>query len=397
MPNAKGLGVTATPIRADGKGLGRHAHGVMDTIVEGPSMRWLIDNGFLSDYRIFAPPSDLDIESIPVSESTGDYKPVPMKNAVKESHLVGDVVEHYLRLANGKRGITFATDVETATEIAAQYNRAGVPAEVVSAKTPDAIRLEVMRRFKAGQLKQLVNVDLFGEGVDVPAIEVVSMARPTQSYGLYVQQFGRGLRPLAGKTHALIIDHVSNVVRHGLPDMEREWSLEARGSKPKAKNPEEDIPLRYCVVCTQPYERTLKVCPHCGHSHKPEGRSKPEYVDGDLTELSPEILAEMRKAIAKTDESAAAVAERMRHTGMSDIAIRGATKKITAKQQAQRALRESISWWAGVQRHKGRSDSESYRLFYFCFGMDVMTAQTLGRNDALELAARVNNSISEEL
>jgi len=140
MPNARGLGVTATPIRADGKGLGRHADGVMDTLVEGPSMRWLIDNGYLTDYRIFAPPSDLDLSNVNVSQATGDYNPVKLKTAVQESHLVGDVVAHYLRLAPGKQGITFATDVETATQISAQFNQAGVRAEVVSAKTPDKLR-----------------------------------------------------------------------------------------------------------------------------------------------------------------------------------------------------------------------------------------------------------------
>jgi len=240
-----------------------------------------------------------------------------------------------------------------------------------------------------------VNVDLFGEGVDVPAIEVVSMARPTQSYGLYVQQFGRGLRIMEGKEEALIIDHASNVVRHGLPDMERDWSLDSRGSSPRAKNPEDEIPLRYCVNCTQPYERTLKFCPHCGHYNEPAGRNKPEYVDGDLTELTPETLAEMRGEIDRTNESPFAVGDRMRFAGAPEAAIRGAMKNIGNKQQAQAALRESISWWAGIQRHRGRTDSESYRLFYFCFGIDVMSAQALGRPDAIKLATRINNLIGE--
>lgn len=393
MPNARGLGVTATPIRADGKGLGRHADGIMDTLIEGPSMRWLIDNGYLTEYRVFAPPSDLDLTDVTVSQATGDYNPKKLKNAVQESHLVGDVVSHYLRLAAGKQGITFATDVETATEISVQFNQAGVPAEVVSAKTPERVRGHVMGRFKAGELKQLVNVDLFGEGVDVPAIEVVSMARPTKSYGLYVQQFGRGLRLMEGKTHALIIDHASNVVRHGLPDMEREWSLDARGSSPRGKNPEDDIPLRYCVACTQPYERIYNKCPWCGHLHEPAGRSKPEYVDGDLTELTPEILAEMRGDVGKVDESAADVGERMRFAGAPLAAVNGAMKNILNKQEAQAALRKSISWWAGIQRHRGRTDSESYKMFYFCFGVDVLSCQTFGRSDAIKLATRINTFI----
>jgi len=299
FPNARLLGVTATPSRADGMGLGRHADGVFDHMIEGPSMRELIDRGYLTDYRIFAPPSDLDLTDVTISDKTGEYNSKKLKKAVQQSHLVGDVVEHYLRIAPGKQGVTFATDVETATEIAAKFNAAGVPAEVVSAKTPDAIRNEVIRRFRDGQLKQLVNVDLFGEGFDLPAIEVVSMARPTQSYGLYVQQFGRALRLMDGKLVAIIIDHAGNVIRHGLPDRERIWSLDARERRPKLKDPDDEIPLRYCPSCTQPYERILVACPYCGHHPVPVGRDKPEYVDGDLAEMSPELLAEMRGEIAR--------------------------------------------------------------------------------------------------
>jgi superfamily II DNA or RNA helicase len=391
MPNAFGLAPTATPIRADGKGLGRHADGLMDRIVEGPSMRWLIDNGYLTDYRIFAPPSDLNLESVDVSKVTGDYNPNKLKKAVQESHLVGDVVEHYLRIAPDKLGVTFATDVETATEIANKFNQRGVPAEVVSAKTPDHIRAQVIRRFRNRELMQLVNVDLFGEGFDLPAIEVVSMARPTQSYSLYAQQFGRALRIMEGKDVAIIIDHAGNVVRHGLPDSEREWSLDRRGSKPRAKKPDDEIPLRYCPECTQPYQRTKTECPYCGHHPVPADRSRPEYVDGDLFELSPTVLAEMRAAVAKASETPEQTANRMRYAGAPEAAVRSMLKKSGAARDARAALKESIAWWAGAQNALGRSDAESYRLFYHLFGMDVLTAQTLGSADTLELADKINH------
>jgi superfamily II DNA or RNA helicase len=164
FPNAKGLGVTANTIRADGKGLGRHADGLMDVIVEGPGMRDLINQGFLTDYRIYSPPSDLDMSGVSVGKD-GEYNQKETRLRIKKSHIIGDVVKHYLRLANGKLGITFARDVETATEIAAEYNAAGVPAEVVSAKTPDKTRAEILRRFRNRNLLQLVNVDLFGGGL----------------------------------------------------------------------------------------------------------------------------------------------------------------------------------------------------------------------------------------
>jgi superfamily II DNA or RNA helicase len=207
FPNAYGLGVTATPTRADGKGLGAHAEGLMQELIVGPTMRELINRGYLTEYRVFAPPSDIDLSAVPVTDS-GDYSPVKLRGARRRSHITGDVVQHYLRIAPGKLGVTFDTDIESATETAQAYRDAGVPAEVVTSKTPDHVRSSILRRFERREILELVNVDLFGEGFDLPAIEVVSMARPTQSYSLYCQQFGRALRPLEGKTHAIIIDHV---------------------------------------------------------------------------------------------------------------------------------------------------------------------------------------------
>lgn len=184
FPRARCLAPTATPTRADGKGLGAHADGLMDVLIEGPSMRDLIDSGYLTDYRVFAPASNLDLSSVHMTAS-GDFSPQELKSARQRSTITGDVVGHYLRIARGKLGVTFDTDVESATQTAAAFRAAGVPAEVVTGDTPDALRQQTLRRFKNREILQLVNVDLFGEGFDLPAIEVVSMARPTQSFSLY--------------------------------------------------------------------------------------------------------------------------------------------------------------------------------------------------------------------
>ena len=173
FPNAKGLGVTATPLRADGQGLGRHADGVFDVLTEGPTMRWLIDNGYLTDYKIFAPPSDL--AEIPLSKTTGDFNEHAMRDITAKSSLVipaekavhvGDVVKHYLRIAQGKLGITFVPSIKIAEEICKQFNESGVPAAVVSADTPDIERFEILERFERRELLQLINVDLFGTDRD---------------------------------------------------------------------------------------------------------------------------------------------------------------------------------------------------------------------------------------
>jgi superfamily II DNA or RNA helicase len=375
FPNARGLGVTATPTRADGQGLGRHSDGVMDYMVVGPTMRELIRAGYLTDYRIFAPPSDLDLRDVPLSAS-GDFSPQKLATAVHKSHIVGDVVSHYLRIAPGKLGVTFAVDVEAAGQIAKAYRDAGVPAEVVTAKTPDSMRAAILRRFRSRGILQLVNVDLFGEGFDLPAIEVVSFARPTQSYSLYAQQFGRALRVMEGKPHAIIIDHVSNVVRHGLPDARREWTLDRRDRR--ARNNDAGIPLRTCANCTQPYERTYVKCPHCGFYPEPAGRGTPQLVDGDLGEMSPEALAKLRGEI---DAPA---------PWHPDPIVAATLKKHhREKSLAQQQLRDAMALWGGGRTAQGDTISAAQRRFYLTYGVDVATAQTLNARDARALMERI--------
>jgi superfamily II DNA or RNA helicase len=381
--NARGLGVTATPLRADGRGLSRATDGLMDQLVIGPPMRSIIERRYLSDYRIFAPTtSDLDLSDVTVT-STGDYSKPKLVKAVRKSTIIGDVVGTYLKYAAGKLGITFATDVETAADIADEYRNSGVPAEVV-----DTARSEILRRFQKCDILQLVNVDLFGEGFDLPAVEVASFARPTQSYGLYVQQFGRPLRPLPDKTHALIIDHVGNVVRHGLPDSVRTWSLDRRI---KRQQHSETIPVRACPNCTYVYLKTLAACPDCGYAPKPQSRSAPQHVDGDLTELDAETLARMRGEADRSVMDPIAYRADLIRRGCPVVGLSRNIRNHNTRRAAQIELREAIGVWGAYRRREGLADSESYKRFYFKFGIDVLSAQSLGTADALALAERVRN------
>ncbi len=386
FPNARGLGVTATPVRADGKGLGRHADGVIDSMVVGPDMRWLIDSGFLSEYRIFAPPSDLDLSNVTVTAS-GDFSPEPLRAAVHRSHIHGDVVAHYLRVTPGKLGVTFAVDIESATELAAAYRAAGVPAEVLTGKTPANIRYRLLGMFARGEIKQLCTVDIVSEGFDLPSVEVCSMARPTQSYGLYVQQFGRAIRPLEGKDTAYILDHVGNVLRHGLPDAPRVWSLDRRERRSRSTG-EATVMIRICPACTGAYERFRDSCPYCGHKPEPVGRGAPEQVEGSLVQLTPEVLARLRGQIAHSEE--------LRIPYNATPEIEGALRKRHRERMAaQVALREVMAQWGGMQTARGLTLSEAQRLFYLTFdGIDVATAQTLGAREATELMTRIKNGIS---
>jgi DNA repair protein RadD len=384
FPNARGLAVTATPVRADGCGLGRHADGLIDAMVEGPPMRWLIEQGYLSEYRIYAPPSDVDVSNVPIA-ANGDFSNPQLRKAIHGSKtIVGDVVHHYKTAAAGKLGITFAVDIEAAKELAAAYRAAGVPAEVITGKTPDGLRADILKRFKRREILQLVNVAIFGEGYDLPAIEVVSMVSHTASFSKYAQEFGRALRPLPGKTHAIILDHCGNVIRHGLPDAPRDWSLDRRDKRSSGKT-SDAIPMRTClnVKCLWPYERVYKCCPYCGMQPEIPLRTGPEYVDGSLYELTPEILAQMRGEIAAVDSNYVAVP-----AGAGYIIQQAVRNRHHARQQMQAALRLAMSWWYAWQECLGRpSLDEAYRRFYLTFGIDTATAE----------ADKLRNRICEKL
>lgn len=387
--NALGLYPTATPVRADGYGLGSCADGILDCLLVGPTMRELIERGYLTDYRIFAPPSDVDLSNVTISAG-GDYSPEKLRMAMHKSHITGDLVQHYLRIAKGKLGVTFVVDIESANQTAAAYRAAGVPAEVITSKTPDLLRFSLMQRFKNREILQLVNVDLLGEGVDVPAIEVVSMGRPTESYALYAQQFGRALRPMENKSHAIIIDHVGNTLRHGLPDGARDWSLDRR--ERRSRGIKSDVtPIRTCLndLCLSVYERYLKKCPYCGAAPKITDRSQPEYVDGDLLELSPEALAKLRGEVARIDGPPRVP------QNLDNVAQMGVMKNHKLRQQSQQELRKSIAFWAGIQKQKGHPDDEIYKLFFIRFGTDILTAQTLNSREATELKNNIDNVVNK--
>lgn len=383
-----GLLPTATPSRADGKGLGAHADGVAHAMVQGPPMRWLIDQGYLTDYRIICPESDLVMYE--EAGASGDWSSAQLKEASKRSHIIGDVVREYLRWANGKLGITFTTDVETAAAMTQAYRAAGVRAETLTGKTDDGYRRQILKQFARRELTQIVAVDIISEGFDLPAIEVASMARPTQSLPLYMQQFGRALRPLEGKGNALILDHAGNTLRHqGPPDKPRPWTLDRRAKRGGSSG---GIPLRVCVGCWQPYERVRVICPYCGTTPPPpDARSTPAAVDGDLTELDPETLARLRQEVAEADQSTDDYRRWLasRHVPRHNFIEN--TRRHEEKQEAQARLRGAMEAWVRRALSTGLRDREVHRLFFHTFGVDVLTARALGRAEAEQLTERVNN------
>ena len=395
FPNARGLGVTATPCRADGNGLGSHADGVFDTMFEGVAMGELIRDGYLTDYKIFAPPSSFSREQIKVSDSTGDFNLNQMREVVNGSSLVahdektitGDVVAQYLKIARGKSGVTFTVDVASAEEIAEQYNKAGVPAAAISCNTPDLERFAAVRKFKNKEILQLVNSEILTEGFDCPGIEVVSFGRPTESYSMYSQMFGRALRPLPGKTHAIIIDHVGNVMRHGLPDAPREWSLDRRERRTGKSEPST---VRVCTACAAVYERFRDACPDCGEPvPKPADRSGPMQVDGDLYELDPDVLAQMRNEVVGARETPEAMRDRLTAQHVPVSGVMANVKRQKERLDALVRLDLKLAEWAGYRRAEGLSDSEIFRKFYLTYGVSWLEAQALKAADADKLRERI--------
>lgn len=407
FPNARWLFPTAHAVRADNKGLGRSADGFVDKLVVGPHGRELINRGFLTDYRIFCVKSDINFEEVQVGAS-GEFN-MPKLRAVTHgsNRIVGDVVQTYLKFAAGKLGVTFAVDKEAAVELRNAYNAAGVAAEVITDETPIHVRGQFMRKFRERQILQLVSVDCLGEGVDVPAIEVVSMVRKTASWQLMCQQFGRALRVMvdaaywnhwdtytdaerlaiiahSSKPNAIIIDHVGNIVWHavkrGLPDSRQSYSLD-RGDRNVRTS--DAIPLRVCLSCCQPYEAFHTECPYCGYRNEPAGRSSPELVDGDIIELEPALLKALR------GEANRIVGPFHAPHGMEAHILKSVAAKHQARYQEQISLRHAMMVWGGWQKHLGRSEREAQKLFFFKYGVDVLQAQTLGTPEANALTNRI--------
>ena len=232
------LGFTATPIRLNGDGLGD----VNDLLIEGVSVDWMIKNNRLAPYDYYS--IDLVDKDKLRKSSTGDYTSDSMGESLGDT-IYGDVIKHYRQLADGQKTILYAHSVEYSKMYAEKFNEAGISSAHIDAKTPKAERDNIIQRFRDGEVLVLCNVDILGEGFDVPDATTVMLLRPTESLSLYIQQSMRPMRYRPNK-RATIIDHVGNVYRHGFPDMARKWTLD---KKPKRKKTEVDpFPIWECEI-----------------------------------------------------------------------------------------------------------------------------------------------------
>lgn len=287
-PAARILGVTATPQRLDGRGLGIEAGGCFDALVMGPTMGDLMAAGYLTPCRIFAPAEAPDLSGVRIKG--GDYDTRGLEGAMSGARVVGNAVEHYARHAPGLPAILFSPSVAHAEATAAAFRAAGWRAVAASGATPTPERDAAIAGLGTGAVQVLCSCDLISEGLDVPAVGAVILLRPTKSLGLYLQQVGRGLRPAPGKTHLLVLDHAGNTLAHGLPEAEREWTLAGKAKKRGEQPP----PTRQCPACFAVHAPAA-ACPECGHAYAAKPREI-ETVDGTLAEIDGERLAALRAA-----------------------------------------------------------------------------------------------------
>jgi len=287
FPSARVLGVTATPERLDGKGLGQ----MFSDMVMGPTVAELTAQGFLSHAVVYAPSApDLD----GVGTRMGDYVQKQLEEAMVKTVITGSAVKHYGKYAPGKKAIAFCVSVRHAKDVAAEFREAGFTASHIDGGMKEEERDGVLKAFEEGRVQVLTSCDLVSEGFDLPAVEVAILLRPTKSLGLYLQQCGRAIRPHPDKEKTIILDHAGNTARHGFIDDDREWTLadgfvQGRGKGDKAET------VRTCTACFAMHKPS-STCPVCGYVYPVKPRVV-KHVDGDLV-----IMAREGEQDITTDE-----------------------------------------------------------------------------------------------
>lgn len=293
------LGLTATPVRLDGRGLRE----MFDTLVSTCGTAELIAEGLLAPVRYYAPtrPDLTGVRTV-----AGDYAAGDLSKAMNKPSITGDAVAHYRKLAHGRPAVAFCTSIAHAQATADAFRQAGYSAVAISGDSKPEERDRALHGLNAGDIDVVCNCALWVAGVDAPAIGCIIMLAPTKSLTKYLQSVGRGLRTHPGKTDCIVLDHASNAFTHGLPTEPREWSLD--GAKKRTRDAEAVEPVKQCEACYFVHT-PAPVCPNCGHVH-PVKERKIKQTDGDLAELT-EIKREKRQQVgrARTYQDLIAIAK----------------------------------------------------------------------------------------
>lgn len=297
FPAARVLGVTATPIRTDGLALGVDDGGVFETMVVGPQKQQLIDAGYLAPAIVYGPPQQrLDLSDVDVVD--GDFDKSQLEKKVDEPVIIGDAVDHYAEICPGVPAVVFCVSVAHAEHVAHEFRAAGFSAYSVDGSMDDETRTRILDGLGDGSIDVVTSCDLISEGTDIPAIGCAILCRPTLSLALYLQQVGRASRMIPGKKECIILDHVGNVQRHGMPDENREWDLEGKKVNKKKRNGsgravDRVAKVVQCDSCGFVHEPAPE-CPHCGHLKGVKMR-KPKQKPGKLERIH-EVFPEKKSS-----------------------------------------------------------------------------------------------------
>lgn len=282
---ARVLGVTATPARLDGLGLGD----IFDTMVLAPDPAELMDRGFLCEADYYSIPTSASMDES--HKRGGDFTYEALREFTSQFEY-GNVIEHYKSIADGKRAAVFCISVAHAMAVAEIFQQAGYPSGVLHGGMSASERANVVESFRKGDLRIVTSCNVISEGFDLPAIEVVILLRPTAALVIHLQQLGRALRPMEGKNKAIVIDHVGNVHRHGFAHTARQWSLDSRVRNRESAG---EAPVRVCPECFLTLPVQTKVCPGCGYEFVTTPR-KPEHIDGRLVKLEGRLSGDVLHA-----------------------------------------------------------------------------------------------------
>jgi DNA repair protein RadD len=276
-PRAKLLGLTATPVRLDGKLL---STAYAKTIVSCTHAE-LIRRGYLVPHTVYGCPEEIDVSSLPIDRRTHDFQTAALARASMTPKLLADAVQEYTRLGQWKPAFVYCVNIPHGQAVLEHYKKAGISAELVTGETAPSVRREMLQRLQDGASKILVNCAVLTEGVDAPFVEVLQVLRSTASVGLHLQIIGRGSRPAPGKSTCIILDHAGNFRRHGFSEDERDWEAEAEAQLKTTRRTERKRPprARTCPGCRRLVPAHVSRCPHCGYVFTPvTGKGKLERL-----------------------------------------------------------------------------------------------------------------------
>jgi superfamily II DNA or RNA helicase len=258
---------------------------VFDKLVSVATIQDLTDMGFLAPIRYFAPVQP-DLSGVKLT--AGDYNAKQLEPAMMDGHLIGDMLEHWLKYGEDRKTVIFATGVAHSIAIKDRFNAAEIPTCHIDGTTPKEDRDEVLSRFKRGDIKIIVNCQILTEGVDVPDVGCVVLARPTKSLVMYMQMVGRGMRVIEGKTDLILIDHAGACYEHGFVHEITEWELsetkQTTNKENEKRKKKESRPIT-CPMCSCTYSKRLK-CPECGNiPERAQFGKEVDHIDGVLGEI----------------------------------------------------------------------------------------------------------------